>query len=221
MTADPDTNVKNTSSVSRSPKAEALLGSAPGEQIAAAVAAEKWARAAGLLEQHGERLLLDGDVHALAGWLEALPDDHITRHVKLAALFGWVRIYDQRYQDALVCLSKAERALQQMRFNAGHSPDEIVLRPFADIEQSLAAIRMHLQAVTGAASKLPEQVEHIMLPASGDHPMWRAAALVTLGRTRYIAGDSSGYFCNPLRRFLHGQMHRSERHIEKKGRIPA
>lgn len=189
MTTDPDTNVKSATSVSRSPKAEALLGSAPAEQIAAAVAAEKWARAAGLLEQHGERLLLDGDVHALAGWLEALPDDHITRHVKVAALFGWVRIYDQRYQDALVCLSKAERALQQMRFGAVHSADAIELRPFADIEQSLTAIRLHLQAVTGAAGKLPEHVEDIMLPASGDHPMWRAAALVTLGRTRYIAGD--------------------------------
>ncbi len=189
MTTDPDTNVKSTSSVSRSPKAEALLGSAPAEQIAAAIAAEKWARAAGLLELHGERLLLDGDVHALAGWLEALPDDHITRHVKLAALFGWVRIYDQRYQDALVFLSKAERALQQMRLGGGHSSDEIVLRPFADIEQSLTAIRMHLQAVTGAAGKLPEHVEDIMLPASGDHPLWRAAALVSLGRTRYVAGD--------------------------------
>jgi len=199
VTTDPDTNAKaaSTSSASRSPKAEAILGAAPDEQIAAAIAAEKWARATDLLEFHGERLLLDGGVRELSGWLEVLPDEYVTRHAKIAALFAWVRIYDQRYQDALTCLSKAERALQQLRLGESaareaSASDEVELRPFVELEHSLAAIRLHLQAVDGASGKLPQQVEDIMIPASGDHPLWRAGALVILGRSRLQSGDLRG-----------------------------
>ncbi len=206
MTADPEKTSKASQTSVASPKAQALLGSAPDEQIGAAIEAEKWARATDLIATHGERLLLDGGARELAAWLEALPDEHLARNVKVAALFAWVRIYDQRYQDALVCLSKAERALQQVRLAEGARPangeagsgarerteSEVELRPYAEIEQSLHAIRLHLQAVSATAGKLPAQVEHIMLPASEDHPLWRAAALVTLGRSRLLAGDLKG-----------------------------
>lgn len=195
MTADPDKTSKASQTSVASPKAQALLGSAPDEQIGQAIAAEKWARATDLIATHGERLLLDGGARELAAWLEALPDEHVARNVKVAALFAWVRIYDQRYQDALVCLSKAERALQQLRLAEGareRTDSEVELRPYAEIEHSLHAIRLHLQAVGDTAGKLPAQVEHIMLPASEDHPLWRAAALVTLGRSRLLAGDLKG-----------------------------
>lgn len=196
MPADPETTEKPAvQGPSRSPRAEAILGSAPDEQIAAAVAAEKWARAIDLLELHGERLLLDGGVGPLSAWLEAIPEDLVGRHAKLAALTAWVRIYEQRYQDALKCLSKAERALQQLRLSGEREvhagDDEVELRPHAELESSLAAIRLHLQAVVGGG-KLPTQVEEIMIPASGDHPLWRAAALVILGRSRFLAGDLKG-----------------------------
>jgi len=191
------TSKSSSGSASRSPKAEAILGSAPDEQIGAAIAAQKWARATDLLEFHGERLLLDGGVRELAGWLGALPDDYITRHAKVAALFAWVCIYGQRYQVALTYLSKAERALQQLRIGASaardaSTSDEVELRPFVELEQSLVAIRLHLLAVAGVDGKLPAQVEDIMIPASGDHPLWRAGALVVLGRSRFQAGDLRG-----------------------------
>lgn len=193
MPADPETTEKPMAQgPSRSPRAEALLGSAPDEQIAAAVEGEKWARAIDLLELHGERLLLDGGVRPLSGWLDAIPDEHVGRHAKLAALAAWVRIYEQRYQDALKCLSRAERALQQLRLSGEREAvDEVELRPHAELESSLAAIRLHLQAVVGGG-KLPTQVEEIMIPASGDHPLWRAGALTILGRSRFLAGDLKG-----------------------------
>lgn len=198
MTADPEKlSTKDKAGATRSPRAEALLGSAPDEQIGAAVDVQKWARAADLLALHGERLLLDGMGKELGVWLEALPDEHVARNAKVAALLAWVRIYEQRYQDALKALSKAERALQQLKLGNTPQPesDEVELRPFAELEHSLTSIRMHLAAVAagaGAAHKLPDQVEHIMIPASADHPLWRAASLIVLGRSRLLAGDLRG-----------------------------
>lgn len=181
------------SGATRSLRAEALLASAPDEQIAAAIETERWARAADLLTLHGERILLDGGVRELAGWLMALPDDHRQKSAKLSALCAWVRIYDQHYQEALRHLSQAERALQQMKLaEVTRDADEVELRPFAELEQSLNAIRLHLRAVSDAGGKLPAQVEDIMIPASADHPLWRAGALVILGRCRYLAGDFAG-----------------------------
>lgn len=198
VTADPEKpSTNDKAGATRSPRAEALLGSAPDEQIGAAVDAQKWARAADLLALHGERLLLDGMGKELGAWLEALPDEHVARNAKVAALLAWVRIYEQRYQDALKALSKAERALQQLKLGNTPQPesDEVELRPFAELEHSLASIRAHLAAVAagaGAAHKLPDQVEHIMIPASADHPLWRAASLIVLGRSRLLAGDLRG-----------------------------
>lgn len=181
------------SGATRSLKAEALLGSAPDEQIAAAVASERWARAADLLALHGERILLDGGVRELAAWLMALPEEHRQKSAKLSALCAWVRIYDQHYQEALRYLSQAERALQQMKLaEVVRDSEEVELRPFAELEQSLSAIRLHLRAVSDAGGELPSQVEDIMIPASADHPLWRAGALVILGRCRYLAGDLGG-----------------------------
>jgi len=181
-----------------SSSAQALLGAAPGEQIAAAIEAEKWARAADLLTLNGERLLLDGEQEALVGWLDALPGEHAQKSAKLATLYAWALVYQQRYQEALTRLSHAERALQAQRLaeagarQAADESDEFELHPHAELEQSIGAVRAHLASVTGDHAKIPKSVEQIMLPASADHPCWRAAALITLGRCRYLAGDLRG-----------------------------
>ncbi|MCC6623655.1 MAG: hypothetical protein IT385_20525 [Deltaproteobacteria bacterium] len=203
MTNDPSvTPAKKSSrvgSASTSSSAQALLGAAPAEQIAAAIAAEKWARAADLLTLNGERLLLDGEQESLVGWLAALPAEHIQKNAKLATLYAWSLVYLQRYQEALTRLSLAERSLQAMKLadaaawrGGEETSDELELHPHAELEQSIAAVRAHLASVTGDHAKIPKSVEQIMLPASADHPCWRAAALITLGRCRYLAGDLRG-----------------------------
>jgi len=177
--------------------AEALLAAAPGEQISAAIAAEKWARAADLLASAGERLLLDGDEAAMLEWLAALPSEHVQKSARLATLYAWTLVYAQRYQDALAKLSLAERTLQAQELaeaaakrRGEDDSDELELNPHHDLKQSMAAVRAHLGSVTGV--RLPVAVEDIMLPASADHPSWRAGALLTLGRCRFLAGDLRG-----------------------------
>lgn len=179
-----------SSRVVRSPRAEALLGSAPDEQIAQAIAAEKWARAADLIARFGERLLLDDGTRRLSSQLAALPDAEVARHPEVAAIYAWVLVYEQRYHDARHRLSQAERALKQLELStSGRAGDDgFDLSPHAELKHSLTALRQHLQVVTdqGAGSS---DASDIMIPASADHPLWRAGALIILGRARLIAGE--------------------------------
>lgn len=188
MTSDPVQPTTRTSKVVRSARAEALLGSAPEEQIAAALAAEKWARAADLIAHHGERLLLDEGTRDLAGYLAALPETEVAKNPRVAAIHAWVNVYQQRYHDARMRLSQAERALKQLELaEAAPETEHVELTPHAELKQSLSALRLHLQAV--AEGRLPQDVSEIMIPASTDHPLWRAGALVILGRCHLHAGD--------------------------------
>lgn len=189
MTKDPDQSAPvRSSKVVRSARAEALLGSAPDEQIAAALEAEKWARAADLIAHFGERILLDDGTRALASFLETLPEVELARHPRVLAIAAWVHIYQQRYHDARLRLSQAERALKQLELGESHTQrDEVELTPHAELKQSLAALRLHLQVV--AEGRIPDDVAEIMIPASTDHPLWRAGALIILGRCRLHAGE--------------------------------
>lgn len=189
MTKDPAQSAPARSSkVVRSARAEALLGSAPDEQIAAALESEKWARAADLIAHFGERLLLDDGTRSLSNFLGALPEPELARHPKVLAIAAWVHVYQQRYHDARLRLSQAERALKQLELGESHTQrDEVELTPHAELKQSLAALRLHLQVV--AEGKIPDDVAEIMIPASTDHPLWRAGALIILGRCRLHAGE--------------------------------
>lgn len=189
MTKDPAQSAPvRASKVVRSARAEALLGSAPDEQIAAALEAEKWARAADLIAHFGERLLLDDGTRGLSAFLGALPEPELARHPKVLAIAAWVHVFQQRYHDARQRLSQAERALKQLELSESHAQrDEVELNPHAELKQSLAALRLHLQVV--AEGRIPDDVAEIMIPASTDHPLWRAGALIILGRCRLHAGE--------------------------------
>ncbi len=201
MTTDPEkpTNAAPTTKVSsskvvRSARAEALLGSAPDEQIASAVAEQKWARAADLIAHFGERILLDTGTRELSAWFDALPDGELAKSPRLAAIAAWVRIYEERYHDARLCLSQAERSLKQLELaelttkRVDYDEDHVELVPHADLKQSLTALHLHLQAVS-EGGRLPQNVADIMIPASTDHPLWRAGGLLILGRCHLLAGE--------------------------------
>ncbi len=189
MTTDPSTRGPVRSGGRIDPKS--LMGSAPHEQIAAAVAGGHDGRAIELLLQHGERMLVDGRARELHGWLEALPDSAFASHHRLGLLAAWVNIYQQRYREALGRIASAERALQTriIAHEGAHRGGDLVTRPFDEALSGIAAVKAHLRAVSGELPGSAESVDAMMLPASADHPVWRAEALVVLARTRLLAGD--------------------------------
>ncbi|MCA9514788.1 MAG: hypothetical protein KC635_07600, partial [Myxococcales bacterium] len=171
--------------------AEKILASAPAEQIAAAIGQKKLDRAAELLEAHGERLLAEGEEERLLGWFAEIPDALVKKKPRLAVTQAWLFVYTERYQAALARLSEAERELRslEMAGQKSHDDEDVVeLTPFAELKRSINAVRAHLGWMAGDLSSLPESVDEVMLGASGDHPVWRARALVTLGRCRALAG---------------------------------
>lgn len=174
--------------------AERILASAPAEQIEAAFAQKKVDRAAELLEAHGERLLAEGEEEHLLGWFAALPEALIKKKPRLAVVHAWLYVYTERYHHALARLAEAERELRRLEMagQTSHQDADVVeLTPHAELKRSIAAVRAHLSWMAGDLSSLPESVDEVMLASSGDHPVWRARALVTLGRCRALAGALS------------------------------
>lgn len=171
-----------------------ILASAPEEQIAAALRAKKYERAADLIERHGERLLAEGAEATLLTWFDEVPDALVRKAPRLAVLHAWLLVYVERYQTAASRLSEAERALRALEVAGAHGwpeddADVVALEPFADLKRGIRAVRAHLAWIEGDLSELPDSVEGMMLPASADHPVWRARALVTLGRCHHLAGS--------------------------------
>lgn len=170
-----------------------MLAAAPEEQIEAALAAGKYERAADLMQRHGERLLAEGAEELLARCFERVPNALIQRLPRLAVLHAWLLVYTEQYPGAATRISEAERALRSLEMAGVHrwpeDADEVVaLRPFADVKRAIGAIRGHLAWIHGDPCALSESVDEVIMASSADHPVWRARALVTLGRCRYLAG---------------------------------
>ena len=170
-----------------------MLAAAPEEQIAAALEAGKYERAADLMQRHGERLLAEGAEALLARCFEQLPNALIQRMPRLSVLHAWLLVYTEQYPGAATRVSEAERGLRALEMAGQHGwPEDgeevVALRPFADVKRAISAIRGHLTWIQGDPSALPASVDETILASSADHPVWRARALVTLGRCRYLAG---------------------------------
>jgi len=194
VTTDPKQETTTRSRpISSARSSNSLLAAAPHEQIATALADEHITRAVELLLQHGERMLVDGAADALQGWLAALPSSHLQQSHRLALLASWVAIYQQRFRDAATHLAQAERALQtkMIAYDAGtRVGSDFLTRPFAESQQGIDAVKAHLRAVNGEETDAHASVDAMMLAASSDHPIWRAEALVVLGRCRFLSGDA-------------------------------
>lgn|GEM_PF-1385892 len=172
-----------------------MLAAAPDEQITAALAAGKHERAADLMQRHGERLLAEGAEEGLVRWFEQLPNALIQKMPRLAVLHAWLLVYREQYPGAATRISEAERALRALEMSGAKrwpedGDDVVPLSPFADVKRSIRALRSHLAWIHGEldVSELPASVDDMMLPSSAEHPVWRARALVTLARCRFLAG---------------------------------
>ncbi|MFT7580263.1 MAG: ATP/maltotriose-dependent transcriptional regulator MalT [Myxococcota bacterium] len=190
-----DTRTVRSSDVSTPDLARRLMEAAPAEQIDAALGAKKYARAADLIQRHGEPFLLDAQTERLAAWLDQLPDVHITKRPRLALLNAWLCIYTEQYQQALTRIGEAERELRSLELHGSKTPAEtddaaaVSLEPFADTKRGVRAAKAHLAWLRGDMATLTAGLGDTMLASSSDHPIWRANALLTLGRAHYMAGD--------------------------------
>ena len=88
------------------------------EAVQHALAGHDWERAAGLLEAYGRWLMVRGQVHAVLGWLTALPEEVVCARPPLLI----------NHATALICVNQLEAAEDRLQAAeevlAAHRPDE-------------------------------------------------------------------------------------------------
>jgi len=81
------------------------------EAIAHALAAADHARAARLVEEHAERMLVSGEGSVVRGWLEALPAALVRMHPRLSVVYAWAMLAASNFAEVEPYLRDAEAAL--------------------------------------------------------------------------------------------------------------
>ena len=83
----------------------------PGDAVRHALAAKDWARAAGIIEMEGPRMLRSRQVATFLRWLNALPDEVIRSRPVLSGGYAWASLLSGQFDAVEPRLRDAERWL--------------------------------------------------------------------------------------------------------------
>jgi len=127
-----------------------------GEAVPHALASQDWERAARLVKQVSQSLLMRGEMHALQSWLQALPGDLVRSHPRLSVLTAWLHVWRLDVQAAEGCLHNAEQALV--------TDHAMTAEEHTSLESEIGAIRSVVYVFRGdmrrAAEMAREAIEH-------------------------------------------------------------
>jgi LuxR family maltose regulon positive regulatory protein len=160
------------------------------EAINHALAAGEYNHATTLVEENTTRLLAQGELNALMGWIEALPEKLRKARPWLCVHQAYALTFAGRLAEVPILLNQAETTLEKMaapdEILATNKPDEMG-NPAIDRNEvpvltgAIAAIRAMVAVMTGQDATAVTQAEHAreVLPAEN---LWdRAAAAWALG----------------------------------------
>jgi LuxR family transcriptional regulator, maltose regulon positive regulatory protein len=158
------------------------------EAVQHALAAQDWEPTARLIEEHGLRLMLRGQVHTGLGWLDALPEAFIQMHPLLCIVHAIGLMLTNQFEAAEARLQDAERSLTH------DTPDELV----QVVRGSVAGVRGRILYLTGdlaraigslqqALALLPETTTSVA--AGITSAIARAAWAVYIATAYKVTGD--------------------------------
>jgi LuxR family maltose regulon positive regulatory protein len=158
------------------------------EAVQHALAAQDWEQALRMIEEHGLRLMLRGQVHTGLGWLNALPEAFIQRHPLLCIVHAIGLMLSNQADAAEVRLQDAERSLPP------DTPDELV----RVVRGSVAGVRGRILYLAGdlaraigslqqALALLPETTTSVAAEITS--AMARAAWAVYIATAYRVTGD--------------------------------
>jgi LuxR family transcriptional regulator, maltose regulon positive regulatory protein len=148
------------------------------EAVQQALAAGDYERAGNLIEQHGVRLAVRGQVDTVRGWLGALPEALTRAHAKLALTYAVILLLANHVQEAEARLQDAERCAQTM------PPDQVRI-----IQGQVAATRASLVRFSGDLAQCVELSRQALELLPETEQFWRAPALVNATRAFLVSGD--------------------------------
>ncbi len=153
-------------------------------------AAREWERAARLLEQHTEPMLMRGEIRTLHHWVQVLPRDVARKQPHLLLGYAWAQCRTEpdaveatlRDAESVLNLDEAGPAEQ----GAG---DSALDRESAELRGKLAAIRA---SIGGNQHDLPRRIalaHEALTLLPEDNLFWRISPTVDLGLALAAAGE--------------------------------
>jgi LuxR family maltose regulon positive regulatory protein len=122
------------------------------EAVQHALAGQDWERAARLIEEHGLRLMLRGQVHTGLGWLNTFPKAVMQTHPLLCIVHAIGLMLTSQFEAAEVWLQDAERGL------APDAPDELV----QVVRGSVAGVRGRILYLAGDLARAIGSLQQAM-----------------------------------------------------------
>ena len=140
-----------------------------------AIAAQDVTRLTDLIERHGLRLLMQGELRSLLGWISALPASQVEARARLCLLHAWVLLLTGRLEAAVERADLAERLLETQRD--------------AEFAGQAAAICAYAAAQQGDVKHAVEEADRALAALSQDNAGIRAVVHFVLGGIGTLRGD--------------------------------
>ncbi|HEX9370814.1 MAG TPA: hypothetical protein VF897_07395, partial [Roseiflexaceae bacterium] len=158
------------------------------EAVHHALAAHEWEPAARLIEDHGLRLMLSGQVDTGLGWLNVLPDAFVQRRPLLCLVHAVGLMVTEQADAAEMRLHDAERGLQP------ETPDDLarvvrggVALVRGDILYHAGDLAQGISLVQQAAALLPETATSVAI--GNIIAIVRSAAVIGAATAYKLTGD--------------------------------
>ena len=140
-----------------------------------AITSQDLTRLTDLIERYGLRLLMQGELRSLLGWISALPASQVEARARLCLLHAWVLLLTGRLEAAVERADLAERLLETQRD--------------AEFAGQAAAIRAYAAAQQGDVKHAVEEADRALTALSQDNAGIRAVVHFVLGGIGTLRGD--------------------------------
>jgi LuxR family maltose regulon positive regulatory protein len=153
------------------------------ETVQHALAGQDWERAARLIEEHGLRLMLRGQLHTGLGWLNALPAAVFQMHSLLCIVHAIGLMLTNRADMAEARLKDAERALEP------DAPDELV----RVVRGSVAGVRGRMLYLAGDLAQAIGSLQQAMALLPETTTSTAAGVTSAMARTAWAVYMATDY----------------------------
>jgi LuxR family maltose regulon positive regulatory protein len=149
------------------------------EAVQHALAAGDGARVADLIEQHGLRIIVGGQVQTALGWLSVLPDALIRARPLLCTVHALALLFTDQLAPAEARIQDAERTIQ------ADTPDGLVQL----IRGRAAAIRANIARYTGDIAGCVAFAHEVLRLLPENETIARTTAMLHVARAFRVSGD--------------------------------
>jgi len=149
------------------------------EAVQHALTAADGARVADLIEQHGLRIIVGGQVQTVLGWLSALPDTLIRARPMLCTIHALALLFTNQLAAAEARIQDAERCIQP-----DTPADQVQL-----IQGRAAAIRANIARYSGDLAGCVAFAQQVLRLLPETETIARTIAILHVARAFRVSGD--------------------------------